>query len=978
MKAPIPDNERERLQALERCQILDTPPEESYDRLTRLAAQLFSAPISVVSLVDKDRQFFKSKVGLDLTGTERDYAFCAHALLQSEPFVVLDASRDPRFRDNPLVTGFPGIRFYCGAPITTPDNQAIGTLCVIDTEPRVEAPAALIRLLQDLAAQASGQIAQNQESRELQTISTELSHREIQLQQEKDLRRESDIRAELALEAGQMGCWEWDAASRRSVFSPFMLRLFGYNGTDRTPCAFQWMKHIHPEDRNSIRKLMRTAGSNNDAVGLHFRVLPPGGELRWLAVKGHYRRDAEGRLEGANGVCWDTTERRNSDEKLRASEEAFRGISEASPVGIFRADLHGYVNYVNQRCVEIWALPEDRVLGAGWLSRIHPEDKASLIEGWIQANAEARPYQCEYRLLLDDGTLRWVHGMSSVLRDRDGIPIGTVGTVDDITDRKRLDEQRHASEELTRKILESSADCIKILDLQGGLLSMSPGGQRALGITDLQPFLGVEYFSLWRSETDRHAAREAFHAATLGGRGSFQGFFPNAEGELRWWDTVFSPILDRYGHPERILAISRDMSELRRAGTEQQRARELAEEANRAKSLFLANVSHELRTPLNGVLGMTEVLLGSGLNAQQTELTETVKQSGTALLALVNDLLDLSRVEAGKLDCKRLPFELKSTLNQTLSLSAPLAERKGLQLSIAYEEPLPNRVVGDCDRLRQILTNYLHNALKFTEKGGVSVEVRQERKGGKLAELVIDVHDTGKGIPEEAQAHLFKPFRQVDESSTREHGGIGLGLAIASRIAETMGGSVGLTSRPGEGSTFWVRLPLVLPEDERQPSERNGERDKTAPADADRKQPKVLVAEDNTINQKVALHFLAKVGCTPEIAADGSIAVRLFEQNKYDLILMDCQMPSLDGYEAARRIRQLEASWGQKRTPIIALTAHAMVGDRERCLDSGMDDYLSKPIALDSLRAMLAKWCTPSPDTSSNSVAPELQTSPAR
>ncbi len=899
MKAPLAHNEQERLQALDRCQLLDTPPEESYDRITRVAAQLFSTPISSVTLVAKDRQFLKSTVGLEVRETERDIAFCAHAILEEEPLVVLDARLDPRFSDNPLVTGEPGIRFYCGAPIKTPDGFRVGTLCVVDTKPRTAVPEQLISLLRGLAAQASTEIEHRHEGFRLAHTFAALLERERELEQERQLRHNSEIRAELALEAGNMGSWEWEAASRQVTLSPVMQRLFGYIGRDTTPRYFKWLERIHPEDRKPIAELIRSADKRCGIFTLEFRVIPFRGSVRWLALKGRYRRDGDDRLAGANGVCWDITERRKAEEELRASEEVFRGISSSSPVGIFQADLNGRVCYVNPRNLEIWSLTEEEILGSGWISRVHPEDARSVVDGWIQANAEGRSYDKEYRLLLPDGTVRWVYARSSILHDRTGVPIGTVGTLDDITERKRLEEERHASQELTRRILDSSADCIKVLDLEGHLLSMSPGGQRALGIADIQPLIGREYFSLWKNGRDREAAKTAFRAAIKGGVGSFQGFFPRVNGELRWWDTVFSPIVDRTGRPERILAVSRDMTELRRASAEQEKARELAEEANRAKSLFVANVSHELRTPLNGVLGMTELLLASQLTPEQQELATTVKQSGTALLALVNDLLDLGRVEAGKLDCKRASFDLRSMVSQAVALMAPAAKEKRLELTVDYPDSVPKLLVGDGDRIRQIVINYLHNALKFTDQGRISVEVRAEQSADAI-DVLIAVRDTGKGIPKEAQAHLFTPFRQVDASSTRKHGGIGLGLALSKRIAEVMGGSVGLMSKLGEGSTFWARLPLTLAEKRGaadQFSEQDDAKDTTPEA------PRVLVAEDNTINQKVVLQFLKKLGCVPDMASDGAVAVRLFEQNTYDLVLMDCQMPELDGYQATERIR---------------------------------------------------------------------------
>ena len=952
MRARLPDNEPDRLRALYECCLLDTPPEDTYDRIARVAAQVFLTPIAAISLIAEDRQFLKSVVGMEARESPRDIAFCAHAILSDEPMVVLDARLDPRFSDNPLVTGEAGIRFYCGAALKTPDGFRIGALCVIDSEPRTEVPQRLIDLLRDLAAQASTEIRHRKESLLLARMSGELSQRERELEREKQLRYDTEIRAELALEAGALGSWEWDAVSGRALLSPVMQRLLGKAGTNPSFSYRQWLKCIHPQDRHPVAAAMRTVGLERDVFTSEFRVVLRGGRVRWLALRGCRRRDPDGKVTGANGICGDITERRKANEELRASEEVFRGISAASPVGIFKADLRGNVCYVNPRNLEIWAMTEEEIMGAGWISRIHPDDTRSVVDGFRQASAEGRTHERELRLLLPDGALRWVHARSSILRDRSGAAIGMVGTIDDITERKSLEEERHANLELTRRVLDSTADFIKVLDLEGRLLSPGPGSQRAVGVADLRPLIGRDYISLWEGEAERAAARTALRAAVAGGTGSFQGFFPLANGELRWWDTIFTPVLDQAGRPERILSVARDMTELRRTSEQQERARHLAEEANRAKTIFLANVSHELRTPLSGVLGMTELLLLSDLDPEQQELAETVNTSGTALLALVNDLLDLSRVETGKLDCKRAPFDLKRTVNHAVALIASAAAGKGIELAINYPDGFPALLLGDEDRLRQILLNYLNNALKFTDFGRITIDVKTETADA-AAHFLIAVRDTGAGIPNEAQPSLFTPFRQADASSTRKHGGLGLGLAISKRLAEAMGGSVGFTSAPANGSTFWLRLPLK-PAD-RSLAERNGDlrAPKVTPLGG---RPRVLVAEDNPINQKLVLHFLTILGCDFDVAGDGAIALRLYEQNAYDLVLMDCQMPELDGYEATSRIRQFESRGNLERTPIIAVTAHGMIGDRERSLAAGMDDHIVKPLRLEALRDAIAKW----------------------
>lgn len=493
------------------------------------------------------------------------------------------------------------------------------------------------------------------------------------------------------------------------------------------------------------------------------------------------------------------------------------------------------------------------------------------------------------------------------------------------------------------------------LDERTQELYISPQIEAMLGFTQEE---WLENPILWYDQLhpdDRELwVAEFARTCTTGFRFSSEYRLIARDGRVVWVQGECQIIRDDTGRPMFLQGIAFDITARKRAAAADEERR-AAEAASLAKSEFLAHMSHEIRTPLNGVLGMIDLVLPTELNDKQRKFLELAKMSGESLAALVNDILDFSKIEAGKLDIESITFDLRKVLEQVKDIQSLKANAKGLQVLCEVPAEVPALVQGDPSRVRQILINLINNAIKFTERGSVTVRAGVEEVGNEHLVVRFGVTDTGIGIPPDRMNRLFKSFSQVDGSTTRKYGGTGLGLAISKQLTELMGGQIGVESEAGKGTTFWFTVKFGHAAEQaltETPTPETPDRLEASPPAACRLAARILIAEDNEVNQIVLSELLADEGYRYEIVNDGKQAVEAVLRNHFDMVLMDCQMPVMDGFEASRAIRQNEGTG--RRIPIVALTANATKADRDRCLENGMDAHCTKPIEIDDLLKVIA------------------------
>jgi PAS domain S-box-containing protein len=650
----------------------------------------------------------------------------------------------------------------------------------------------------------------------------------------------------------------------------------------------------------------------------------PDGE-RWFRVFVTPRSFAS--REGAIVAHVEVTREKENEKHLNDAQRRLDQLYRMADIGDFEYFAREDRSRLSPPILRIWGLPPDSQGNReDFLASLHPDDHtrvAAMLADphWTEAKAD-------YRIVRPDGEVRYIHAWATREFDAEGKLVRMFGVDQDVTKSRQADERLN-------RLFEASIDVLCLISFKGYFKRVNPAFVKLLGFSE-EEFASKPCVEFVHPEDRERTMKHVMAQLYENDRQPIVNRYTAKDGTIVWLSWTMSAA------GRDILGVARDITAERARAEELVRAKEVAEAASRAKSEFLATMSHEIRTPLNGVIGMADLLRTTGLTPQQREHVETIHDSGRMLLALLNDILDLSRIEAGKLELERRPFDLRRALRSLSELWAPSARAKGLAFACEIENGVPQLVEGDEVRVCQILGNLLSNAVKFTAAG--RVELRVARLATR-EQLRFTVSDTGPGIAADVAARLFEKFSQGDASVTRRHGGAGLGLAISRRLARLMGGDITLESEPSAGASFAVTLALATA------AANSNTARSTDAATVAANGLNILIAEDNAVNRKLIALMLEALGHTCTFAEDGEKAVALAAHGGFDVVLMDVQMPVIDGIEAARRIRALGTE--AAHVPVIAVTANAMSGDREKYLAAGMDGYVSKPITIAALAEAL-------------------------
>lgn len=908
-KAPKIKDDHVRIAALNGLRVLDTESEEQFDSITELAASLTGCPISLISLIDEDRQWFKSHYGLDATETPRDISYCGHAIVQDDIFIVNDATNDVRFKDNPLCVEAPHVVFYAGVPLKLSNGHNIGTLCVIDHE--------------------SKKLSENQ------LHQLRLLAKQVVTLMDLRLRRIQNLEM---LKTIKVGSFSLNVTTGEKVHSGSMFEIFPDLKKLKKPTL---QSLVHFDDLKRLTQTREAAIETGVKYEITYRIVEGSKEITWVKERGEPVKNRAGKVVSLNGICQDISSLKEKEIELHNTNTYLQLALEGGEIGIWDWFIDEDRVVFDQGWANILGLDYDsmKMEFSTWQERVHPDDLGKCfqaINDYLEGKTDS--YEIIHRMRHVSGKWVYAQGKAKIsARDKDGKPTRLTGTQVDMTE---VVERELENADVTQK-LQRTEETAKIgswsIDLNTGKPWLSDETYRIYGLEVGSPFETEKGISFYHPDDQPRIIKYVNDAIEKQIPYNDVFRFITAKNENIWVRATGNYYEDKEKGIKRLEGSFQDITEQKQAEI--------------AKDEFLSVVSHEIRTPLTSIIGLSEVLSETKLDEESLESVKSIHSAGHTVLTLINDVLDLSKLRSERLSLIPTEGNLEIFINETMKLLQVNASSKGI--GFESDVNLSNPYVR-CDfiRLRQVIVNVLSNAIKFTDDGGVQFSVHESSPGT----YYFEVRDSGCGISEDFLPKIFNVFEQ-DHNSDKVHAGTGLGMNISQQIIKLMESDINVESQLGLGSKFSFSLNLEVLNQSEISKITFQDGSHLDLSDNILAGKVLLYADDNKMNQKVVSKMLAKTGVILKTFDNGQeILDHVRSSEKADFILMDIQMPALSGYDATKAIREFEEQNNIGQVPIIAFSAFSFEKDIEKALDAGCSDHIAKPIKKAVLIEKLDSW----------------------
>lgn len=736
----------------------------------------------------------------------------------------------------------------------------------------------------------------------------------------------------------QIGFYRSTIGSRPKFIymNPYLMDALKFSDKDVSRCS---VNEIFTENRKFLNFTMKLA-QKDEVSKFEARLKGKGKKVLWVLLSAHVVRDPKGKPNWLDVVVEDISDQKRYERDLIESKEMFQTVFNNMAATITVTDKEEKIVAWNPFAEKMLKMNKEQLFNKP-VKELYPPKEWRRLRA-LKIRQKDIGQDIETQVVRSDGSIMDASISISILRDLEGNQIGSIGIMRDITLQKAAERKLRDSENKIRIILDNSAAAITLTDDQERIVSWNKYTEQLLGMKKIDLYLRPISTIYPKEEWEKIRSE---NIRKMGSKHHLQTKVVTKTGGLIDIDLSINILRDVNGQIVGSVGIMQDITEQKKFQEMLVQAKLAAEEANSAKSLFLANMSHEVRTPMNTIMGMIDLTLDTSLSQEQKDNLSVAKDAADNLLGLLNDILDLSRVEAGKITLENIEFDLPNVTKSVIKGLSVLARNRGLELELKIDDNVPHLLEGDPVRLRQVIINLINNAIKFTHKGAIKTTVKVSNINDKEAVLLFAIQDQGIGIPKDKHELIFEVFTQADDSTTRRFGGTGLGLAICKRLVEMMRGRIWVESEIAKGSTFFFTANFKLAQAKKISisDQDNAEMDVEKIIKQEMSHLKILLAEDNLVNQKITSRMLEKQGWKVDAVVNGQEVIEKNNSNEYDVILMDAQMPVLDGLETTKIIRKNEEKTG-KHIPIIALTARAMQEDRKRCIDAGMDGYVAKPI----------------------------------